>query len=150
MQNLKKNWRGLESDLRNLANFYQSIWKLLKLGLWWYSFIQIRRCMSLKFVEELPFMTMNARKLKRNWLAVSKLTWGIWRILTRALKSLKKLHFNELLFNKVYVWVKKVQRCYVWWHWRLMQNLKENFLVLSTITWGIWQIFTGWKIAISF
>ena len=27
--------------------------------------------------------------------------------------------------------LKKVQRSYVWWHWRLMQNLKENWLVLS-------------------
>ena len=27
MQNLKKNWLGLENDMRNLANFYQSTWK---------------------------------------------------------------------------------------------------------------------------
>ena len=37
--------------------------------------------------------------------------------------------------------VKKVQTSYVWWHWRLMQNLKENWLVFSRITWRIWQIF---------
>ena len=48
------------------------------------------------------------------------------------------------------VWVKKIQRSYVWWHWRLIQNLKENWLVFSRMTWGTWQIFTGWKIAISF
>ena len=35
----------------------------------------------------------------------------IWRISTRALKSLKNLHFNGLLLNKVYnVWAKKAQR----------------------------------------
>ena len=56
--------------------------------------------------------------------------------------TLKNLHFNGLLLTKVYnVWAKKVQRSYVWWHWRLMQNLKENWLVLSKMTWGIWQIF---------
>ena len=38
--------------------------------------------------------------------------------------------------------LKKVQRSYVWLHWRLMQNLKENWLVLSKMTWRIWQIFT--------
>ena len=27
--------------------------------------------------------------------------------------------------------LKKIQRSYVWWHWRLIQNLKENWLALS-------------------
>ena len=48
------------------------------------------------------------QNLKRNWLLSSKLTWGIWRILTRALENLINLHFNGLSFNKVYnVWAKK-------------------------------------------
>ena len=38
--------------------------------------------------------------------------------------------------------LKKVQRSYFWLHCRLMQNLKENWLVLSKMTWRIWQIFT--------
>ena len=51
---------------------------------------------------------------KSNWLVISKLAWGIWRILTRALKNLKKFHFDGLLLNKVYiVWAKKVQRSYL-------------------------------------
>ena len=80
---------------------------------------------------------------KRNWLVVSKLTWGLWWILTRALENLKNLHFNGLPLTKVYnVWPKKVQGSYVWWHWILMQNLKENWLLLSKMTWGIWEIFT--------
>ena len=48
------------------------------------------------------------QNLKRNWLVSSKLTWGIWWILTRALENLKNLHFNGLLLTKVYnVWAKK-------------------------------------------
>ena len=48
------------------------------------------------------------QNLKRNLLVSSKLTWGIWRILTRALKNLKNLHFNGLLLNKVHnLWAKK-------------------------------------------
>ena len=48
------------------------------------------------------------QNLKRNWLVSSKLTCGIWQILTRALENLKNLHFNGLLLNKVYnVWAKK-------------------------------------------
>ena len=46
--------------------------------------------------------------LQRNWLVSSKLTWGIWQILTRALENLKNLHFNWLLLTKVFnVWAKK-------------------------------------------
>ena len=29
---------------------------------------------------------------------------------------------------------------YVFWHWRLMKNLKKNWLVFSKMTWKIWQI----------
>ena len=48
------------------------------------------------------------KNLKRNWFVVSKLTWGICGILTRALENLKNLHFNGLLLNKVHnVWAKK-------------------------------------------
>ena len=43
-----------------------------------------------------------------NWLVVSKLTWGIWRISIWALESSKNFHFNALLLSKVYiVWAKK-------------------------------------------
>ena len=65
--------------------------------------------MSLKFIWELCVMTMKSdAKLKRNWLVSSKLIWGIWQILTWALRNLKKLHFNGLLLTKAYhVWAKK-------------------------------------------
>ena len=65
--------------------------------------------------------------LKRNWLVVSKLTWVVWRILTRALN----VHFYGLLLNKAYnVWTKSLQRSYVSWHWRVTQNLQKNWLVV--------------------
>ena len=74
-----------------------------------------------------------------------QLTSGIWSILIWLLENLKNLHFNWLPLTKIYnVWAKKVQGSYVWWHWILIQNLKENWLSLSKITWGIWEIFT-WK-----
>ena len=28
------------------------------------------------------------------------------------------------------------------WQWRMIQNLKRNWLVVSKLTWGIWQILT--------
>ena len=52
----------------------------------------------------------------------------------RALRNLKTLHFNGLILTKVYsVSAKKVQRNYVWFHSRLMQSLKENWLMLPKI-----------------
>ena len=98
--------------------------KVSKLELWWDSFIQSRKCFSLKFTGELCVMTMkNDANLNRNWLVSSKLTWGIWRILTRVLGSLKNLHFHGLLLTKLYnVWVKKsIEKLgYVRLHWRPM------------------------------
>ena len=81
--------------------------------------------------------------MKRKWLAISNLTWGIWRILTRTLESLKHFHFNMLLLGKVYmVWAKKLQRSYLSWNWRGIQNLERNRHVTSKLTEGIWQILT--------
>ena len=48
-----------------------------------------------------------------------------------ALKNLKNVHFNGLILTKIYnVSDKKVQSSYVWLHSRLIQSLKENWLVL--------------------
>ena len=42
------------------------------------------------------------QNLKGNSFVISKLTWGIRRILTRALKKFQKLYFSELLLIKLY------------------------------------------------
>ena len=61
----------------------------------------------------------------------------------QALVNLRNLHCNRMLLTKVYnASAQKVQRRYVWLHSRLIKNLKENWLVLPKMTWGIWQIFT--------
>ena len=83
------------------------------------------------------------QNLKRTRLVVSKLTWESWWILIQALESLEYFPFNVLLLRKVYtVWAKKVQRSYLSWHLRVMQNLKKNWLVVWKMKWKIWQIFT--------
>ena len=83
------------------------------------------------------------KNLERNWLVISKLTKGIWQILTWALKSLKKFHFNGLLLIKVYiVWAKKEKRGYISRKWRGLQNLERNWLAVSKFTLGILQILT--------
>ena len=45
--------------------------------------------------------------------------------------NLKNLHFHLSLLCKVFnVWPKKVQRSYLLWQWRVMHNLKKNWLVV--------------------
>ena len=102
--------------------------KVSKLELWWDLFVQSRKCMSLEFTEKIWQWRM-IRKLKRNWLVALKLIWGISRIFTRALKSLKKLLFNWLLWQKYMMFeLRKAQRIYVWWHWILIQNWRKSDL----------------------
>ena len=47
-----------KNDIRNLANFHQSMFESLKIGTLMGSFIQSRKCMSLKFTGEFCVMTM--------------------------------------------------------------------------------------------
>ena len=81
------------------------------------------------------------QKLKRNWFVVLKSTWGIWRILIRSLKS--PITLNGLLLASIYnIWDNEVQRNYLSWHWKVMQNLTKKWLVVWKMTLGIWQILT--------
>ena len=88
-------------------------------------------------------MTLNIdAKFEEKLIFCFKMT-RIWWNLTWALASLQNLHFHLLLLCKVFnVWPKNIQRSYLSWHWRVMQNLKKNWLVVWKMTWGIWQIFT--------
>ena len=134
---------GLKKDLRNLGNFHQSIWKS----------------------QNWDFDGILSSKVEKVWLwnlQRSYVSWQ-WRIIQNLKKNqnwheefnefwlehpeiLKKLLLNWLLRPKyIMSELRKVQRSYVWWHWRLMQNLKEKWLVLSKMTWGIWQICIGWN-----
>ena len=117
--------------------------KVSKLELWWGPFVQSRKCMGLKFTEKLCGMTVkNDAKIEekltcrfktdmRNFTNFDPNTW----------KSKARL-----LVTKVYiVWATKVQRSFLSWHRRVMQNLKEKWLVLLKMTCGISQICIGWN-----
>ena len=129
------------------AKFSPKDLKVSGLGLWWESFVQNRKCMSLKITVKLSAMTnKNDAKFVEELTGRFKIDTKIWWMLAWALECLKNLQFNGLRLTKVYnFWAKKLQKSYVWWHWRLIQNLKVKWLVLSKMTWGIWQILAGWK-----
>ena len=82
------------------------------------------------------------QNLNKNWFAVSKMT-RIWWILTRALEMSKICNLMGSSWPKYIMFELKMYRGnYLSWRWRMMQNLKENWLVVWKMTWQIWQIFT--------
>ena len=93
-----------KNDMRNSGNFYQSTWKSQNLDLDEILLNPKKKMYELKIykVAICHDIEKKMQNWKRNWLAVSKLRWGLWWILTRALKNLKNLHFNGLPLNKVY------------------------------------------------
>ena len=53
----------------------------------------------------------------------------------------EKLHFDGLLLSKAYNDLcEKVQKSYISRHWRVMQSLRKNWLLVRKMTWGIWWI----------
>ena len=56
-------------------------------------------------------------------LGVSEMAWRIWSTSIRAPKSLKKMYIDGFFLSKAYnVSVRKFQRSYVSWHWRVLQG----------------------------
>ena len=124
-----QNFRPLTAQVR-----FHQICNLI--GYFWWKF-QLKKVWR-KYVSWNQSVVQN---LKKKLFFVLTMT-RIWWILIRALKSLKNLNFDWSLLCKVYnVWPKNVQRTYISWHWRVMQNLKKKWLVVWKMTWGIWQIF---------
>ena len=92
-----------KNELRNLANFHQSTFESLKLGLLLGPIIKSRKCISLKFRWELCVMTMkNDSKFEKEMTCQFKIDIGIGRILTRVLENFKNVHFNGLVLAKVF------------------------------------------------
>ena len=166
-----KIWRGIDLLFPNWQEEFDKFWpKHLKVSniftlmcSFWAKYILFE---LKKYSQIIYYDTEEGYKVwKKNWLV--KMTWGIWQIFIhqsreeswKIWRGNEEFHQFDLStpkslkctlelapLTKLYVWVKKnVQRSYVWWHWRLMQNLKENWLVLSKMTWGIWQICIGWN-----
>ena len=52
---------------------------------------------------------------------------------------------GSLLSKVENVWALNLLGSYVSWQWRMMKNLKRDWLVSSKLTWWIWQIVAGTK-----
>ena len=95
----KKEELWFEKWFEKFGKFSSEHLKMSKLRFWWDPFVQSRKCMSLKFTEELSLVAMkNDAKFEEE--LTCHLTWGIWQILTQTLENLKSLLFNWLLWPK--------------------------------------------------
>ena len=131
--------RGLKNDIRYFVNFHVSNRKSENLH-----FDELFLSNAYKGLDEKVRKSCASwhwrvmQSLKKNWLLVSKMTWGIWWILMWALASLKILNFDMLLLSIAYnVSAKKVKKNDLSLHWKVVQTLKKNWLFVWKITWGI-------------
>ena len=82
--------RGFENDIRNLVNFHATSQKFENLH-----FCGLLLPKSWKFLDEklqksyVSWHWWVIQSLKKNWLLVPKMKWGIWWISTRAVESLE-------------------------------------------------------------
>ena len=140
-----KIWRNTDLSFQKwqeeFGKFSPEHSKVSKLRLWWDPFIQSRKYMSLNFTGELCVMTM-----KNDAKFEEELTCRSSKLTRRTRKSQKICTLMGCFWPQYTMFELNEYRGAVWWHWRLMQNLKENWLVLSKMTWGIWQMVTGWSI----
>ena len=81
------------------------------------------------------------QNLKENWLVAWKMTRNLVNFHVSCRKS-ENLHFDQILLSKTYKDLyEKIQKSYVSWHWRVVQSLQKNWLLVSNMTWGFWWIF---------
>ena len=124
---------------KNLVNFDPSTQESQKFSLWLVLIMQSIYCLTWKVTEELSFMTV-------------KTVWGMWGMWDNV-RNLADFHqstwkcqnwdIDGILLSKVEnASAKNLQRSYVYLHWRMMENLKKNWLIVSKLTWEIWRILT--------
>ena len=126
MQNLKKTDLWFEKWHEEFGKFSPEHLKVSKLRLWWDSFVQSRKCMSLKFMCHDNEEWHDMRNLMNFDLSTRKS---------------KKFALQLAPLTKVYyiLWAEE-ELCLM-----ALKILKENWLVLSKMTWKIWQICIGWN-----
>ena len=136
MQNLKENWLSLAKVTWAIWEIFTRALESLKIGTLMGFFCPKLKMHDLKIYWGI--MCHENEEWCTNWRGIDFLVQN-WheqfdKVWFKHSKISKNLHFNGLPLTKVYVWPTKVQGSYIWWHWILMQNLKENCLLLSKMT----------------
>ena len=135
---------GLKNDIRNLVNFHASSRKSENLH-----FDGLLLSKAYKVLDEkvqksyLSWHWWVMQSLKKNWPLVPKN--DMTNLVNFHMSSGKSgnLHFDVLLLLiPCKVSAKKVQKSHLSWHWRMIQTLKKNSLIVWKMTWIIWSTLT--------
>ena len=132
---------GFKYDMRNLVNFHPTTQKSKNFTSMGYFCPKYMRFELKKYRGVIFHDTEQWCKIWINLdLVVSKLAWGIGWTFIKAHKSLKICTLMGSFCPKSNNSARKFQRNFVSWHWKMMQNLKENWLVPWKTTSVIWLI----------
>ena len=115
---LKKLTYGLKNNIRNLVNIHASSWKSKNLHFDWILLPKAYKDLDEKIKKGyVSWYWRVVESLKKNWLLVPKMTWGIRWIFTQPLKS-PKISLGWTNFVQI-IWglSQKIQRSYLSWHW---------------------------------
>ena len=129
---------GLENYTRNLANFHQSTWKCQNWEFNGIYFFKVENAWSKNLQRSYVSLYWRMmKKLKRNWLVISKLTWEIWRILTQASKVSEIFTLLGSFWTKYILLELKKYRGVIFYDTEEWCKIWKRKLTI------IWQIFTA-------
>ena len=122
-------------DMRNFVNFHLTTQKFQNFASMGYFCPKYLR----SELEKYGGVTFhNTEQWCKIWinpdLVVSKMAWVIGWTFIKVLKNLKNCTLMGSFWPKDIFSPRKFQRDYMSWHWRVMQNLKENRLVAWKMT----------------
>ena len=131
MQSLKKNWLVISNMTRRFWWIFTQPLKSLEISFRWALFAQSIQVLCYKNTEELSFMTLNSdENMNKPWPCAFKYGMRNWISFHWSTQKSDKLYFDGLFLSKAYnVSTRKFHRNYVSWHWRVVQNLKEYWLM---------------------
>ena len=141
-----KSWRGIDLLFQNWDEEFHEFWcEHLKvsevwtlMGSLWPRYIMFK----LKSTKELSFMTLRSdAKFGPKLICGLENDMGNFENFCQSTGQCQNWDFDGiLLFKAENAWAKILQKIYVNWRWRMMQNLKRNWVVVSKLAWGISQI----------
>ena len=137
IQNLKSNWLSFKKWHEEFGEFspkFKSLQILTLVGFFWSKSIifEVKKYRRDHYTGLSYWRSMQA--LKEKWSVVSLMTWGIWWTLPEHSKILKFALWEIFFPQGIKCWAKKFQMSCVSWHWRVMQCLKKNWLVVLKMT----------------
>ena len=129
---------GSKNKMKNLVNFNVSSGKSEKLH-FNVLLLSIAYKVSAKKVQKnyLSWHWRVIQTLKKNWLFVWKMIWGIWWILTRAVQSLKIYTLMGYFCRKYVMFELKRYRGVVWW--KMTYGFKNDINSLVNFHTNSWK-----------